>query len=128
MRMIKNTFSYYLNLKICSYSYGFSDYSLFLEWFSCLHFFVCHFRWSACLEPLCCLNLPITFGKLALADYKTLSADLLRACLAKRFFKDICFLVFCKMKMSTREATLNLHPDSYRDHLTTESPISCWCC
>jgi hypothetical protein len=42
------------------------------------------------------------------AAYETLSADLLRACLAKRFFKDMCFLVFCKMKMSIREATLNL--------------------
>gem|GEM_PF-6743077 len=30
------------------------------KWFSCLHFSVCHFRWSACHEPLCRLNLPIT--------------------------------------------------------------------
>jgi len=29
----------------------------FLLWFSCIHFFVCHFRWSACLEPLCCFKL-----------------------------------------------------------------------
>jgi hypothetical protein len=59
--------------------------------------------------------LSITFCKLALADYETLSADLLRACLAKRLFKYMCFLVFCKMKMSIREATLNLHPASYRE-------------
>jgi len=33
---------------------------------------------------------------------------LMKHCLPKRFFKDMCFLVFCKMKMSIREATLNL--------------------
>jgi hypothetical protein len=32
----------------------------------------------------------------------------MKHCLPKRFFKDMCFLVFCKMKMSVREATLNL--------------------
>gem|GEM_PF-4312893 len=30
-----------------SYSYVFSEYSLFLELFSCLNFFVCHIGWSA---------------------------------------------------------------------------------
>ena len=32
----------------------------------------------------------------------------MKHCLPKRFYKDMCLLDFCKMKMSIREATLNL--------------------
>jgi hypothetical protein len=32
----------------------------------------------------------------------------MKHCLPKRFYKDICLLDFCKVKMSIREATLNL--------------------
>jgi hypothetical protein len=34
---------------------------------------------------------------------------LMKHCLPKRFFKDMCFLVFCKMKIkNARQRTLNL--------------------
>jgi hypothetical protein len=52
----------------------------------------------------------ITFGKLALAANETLSADLLRACLPKRFFKDMCFFSL----LQNGQSPLDLEPAGAR--------------
>ena len=46
--------------------------------------------------------------KVAYNVWQACAVRLMKHCLPKRFFKDMCFLVFCKRKMSIREATLNL--------------------
>jgi hypothetical protein len=40
--------------------------------------------------------------------WQACAVRLMKHCLPKRLYKDMCLLDFCKMKMSIREATLNL--------------------
>jgi hypothetical protein len=52
----------------------------------------------------------VLLGRLKITGnvWQACAVRLMKHCLPKRLFKDMCFLDFCKMKMSIREATLNL--------------------
>ena len=52
---------------------------------------------------------------------------LMKHCLPKRFYKDMCLLDFCKMKMSIREATLNLQKPCTSARLRLLA-VMCCCC